>query len=241
MKFTLITILFFSFPVAGQLKDSCYKRFDEYGTREKILFTDSTFHYEIDNGFSIGSVRGNYSLSVDTVTLNSDFQPDDYKLTQTYDTTISMNSINIRIISIGDSNDINVRYRVDEHHLSLFPGQLISGARGNSLNEVHDTLTQLYEIPVSNNMQEVEVKILHSAPAIIIPISDSINSYTIDLTSYPNDLDYIFFNEQKLVVRHSHLYFLTEKNEVERYYKYIRSTRKGIKERKKVKKYVRCT
>lgn len=244
MKYTSLIILFFNFCVIGQVGDSCFQYIDpfSYGVGEQISFTDTTFRYEYIQGLINGSVKGEYSLSGDTITINSEFQEDDYQLTQTFNTSIARNSINLEITSIEYGHDFDVRYREDKHHVTLYPGKIISHSRNTALDEISDTVIQLFEIPISDEMQEIEVSIWRTNSTIVIPITEHFNSYTLDLTPYPNALDYIFFKDQKLVLRGNYLFFLTEENEPEKGYYNIKS-RKGIKvsKRKKVKKWVKCT
>jgi len=72
-----------------------------------------------------------------------------------------------------------------------------------------------------------------------------ISNDTITLSSYPhsmNDINTIFFQEQKVLVKNDYIIFLTENNKREKDFFTIRKRKRlTISKRKKVKKYKMCT
>lgn len=208
---------------------------------EQISFTDSTFQYTFVQGLINGTVTGSFTQSGDTITINSKYQKDDYSIQQSLDTSLAPNSMEIRIKSIEFGEQVQVRHRRSEHHLTIYPGKIISHSRKDVFDETSDTIVQLFEIPITPKVKEIDVKVLRMNSKITIPVTEQFNAYFIDLTEYPNELDYIFFKNQKMVVRRDYLYFLTDSDKPETQYK-EKVTRKGIKisKKKEIRKFMQC-
>ncbi len=240
----LITFILFNSPFSfGQLKNLCFDHSNpySYGVYDKISFSDSTFKYEFIQGLINGTVNGSFQFSNDTLILNSEYKSNDYQIIKSYDSLIQSSFIQLQIKQLDYNNVIEVRSNVDDSN-SIIEEKIIKKNNAKILVDFPDTVIQLYEIPIlSSKNQEISVQIWRKNTTISIPITTKFNSYLIDLTTYPNELDYRFFDRQHAVIQEGCLYFLDENNKPEKDY-YPIQTRKGItmSKKKKIKKYLKC-
>ena len=230
----------------GQLSGNCFELLKPYAydVGEKIMFTDSTFKYEFMMGLLGGVVQGSYSILNDTVILNSNYQADQYNLEKQYDSLFSNNEICLKIKQIEHSQILEVSYLSIDDSLTSVTGEIAHRTKFDSMsNFFGDTIINEYLIPRGEMKTDViEVNIWRKNTSIPINVDEVHNIYFLNLTEYPNELDYRFFKDKKLVIRNSELIFLDKDNLPEKDYIPIMK-RKGIKMSKKKKTivYSKCS
>lgn len=233
-----------SFTVLGQIKGACFEHFDplSYGVGDQITFLDSTFEYKFVEGLVRGVVKGDYSTSGDTVTISSEFQEGDYTLNNFKSPKIPDGTVRLQIKQLEHSQVVDVSYLCIDDSMKFITGKTIRGSKEINLNNEPDTVIVEYIITLSDmKLDEIDATIWRKNNKITIELEKQNNFYVLDLTQYPNDLDYRFFNNKKLVIKKDKLYFLDELNNLEKDY-YPIKTRKGItiSKNKKIKEYKKC-
>ena len=245
MKKIFIIFFLHIFNVNGQISGFCYEHSDPllYGVSDRIIFLDSTFEYEFIEGLASGIVKGKYSLSGDTILITSEYQADNYKLEKVNDLRqFYQQNVSLRIRQIEHSQVIDVKYLDLNDVIQTIKGKTISHSKVNQLNDEIDTVIIEFNIPLAvKQLDKIDVIIWRKNTHIIIPLETKFNAYLLDLTKYPSELDYRFFNNKKAMIIDSNLNFLNEKNLPEKDY-FLVKTRKAItiSKRKKIKKIKKC-
>jgi hypothetical protein len=245
MKLILIIFFLQTNIVLGQIEGSCYKHSDplSYNEFEKINFLDSTFEYRFINGLAGGTVKGNYILSGDTIIITSEYQKDNFKLEKSIDTNRNYQNVQLKIKEIQHSQAMEV-FIVNKHNESQsINGKTIWHSKVDWFNEDIDTVITEYTIPsVNTKSDKLEVMIWRKKTTITIPLDSNFNTFILDLTMYPKELDYRFFNEKKALIIKNGLFFLDEKNAPEKT-NFLIHSRKGIttSKKKKIKVFNKCT
>jgi hypothetical protein len=232
----------------GQQQENCYEHINpyDYGVGKSIIFLDSTFRFEFVAGLSGGTVHGNYDKSGDTLIINSKYQIDDYKITKSLDTARHVSHIQLKIKTTNYNNhniEVRTRHKKKIDSVKIFELITFSQSDDNIYTNKIDTVNSTFEIRINETYRnEIEIRIWRTNALLLIPIEDSLNSYFIDLTSYPNLMDYHFFQNKKFLIEDGYLIELDTNNKKIRE-KYFRKTKRGIifSKRKRLRKYKKCT
>ena len=174
---------------------------------EEFNFQDSSFTYSHSVGLSHAYVEGTYRKAKDTLILNSAYQPSDYTLEQFQDSTLQGGFISIQIKEIAYTNQLDVRTRVQRDDYLNFTGRVIHHSNRDIFSDDNDTIVTRYFIN-RDSINNLEVKVWRKRKAIDIPLN--FNSSFLDLTAYPPDLDYVFFQNQKVIFRGKEIILLDE-------------------------------
>lgn len=237
MKIIVIFFLLFPFIRITQIS-GCFRYSDR--VYEEFNFIDSTFTYQRSAGLANASVNGKYREHNDTLILNSEFQPDDYKIYCFQDSIVLKNYICIQIKQIASFNVIDVQSKIKGEEYLNFNGRIIYHSKKDIFSEEYDTIITEYLISRDSIRDNLEVIIWRKGQTINLPIDS--NRCNIDLTNYPKWYDYVFFENQKAVLLDQSIILIDAHNKPIKT-KYTIRKRKKIttSKKKKIKRYLKCT
>lgn len=236
MNFIVILLLLFPFAGITQIS-GCFSYSDH--VYEEFNFNDSTFTYSHSVGLAHAFVNGNYSIQNDTLILNSEFQPDDYELNCFQDSSVLENFISVQIKEIKSANVLDICTQMKRDEYRYFDGKIIYHSNTDVLSDERDTIITEYLIPRDSIDGNLEVIIWRKRQTINLPLN--VNRCYLDLTNYPEWLDYVFFKNQKALMVHRSIILLDERNKPIKT-KYTVKKRKATTVSKimKVKEYSKC-
>lgn len=240
MKYFYLFVLFSVLYAQGQVQGKCFTDSNPlaYGVSHRIEFNDSTFEYAFEEGLISGIVKGTYKQEGAYLILKSAYQPTDYTLKSFEDLLYASSVPVFRIRILQDMQAVQVLVKNEDNTTYELKYSSESNFSNPASDNQNDTVVYLFSLPRN---KEIIVTFPVSNATINFKTNEFDNIYSMDLTRFPQDLYYVFFTNQMLLVKKDKLCFVDGQKRPERKHK-IKQTRKGIKIRnsKKINWFLSC-